>query len=431
MGSLIKGAFTNLGWYLRASKARQKKPADGMRNAAEQAEMNVLDVIKELPEVILAWHALRIQDPSRKLGAGEVDVMALTNKGFVMIEAKHWTGAIRMIEGDIVQEKLQKKRPVFESLEKKAVHLKRCAQTLIQEDALEVITMVALTNSNAKVSDEILQHPRVATLKSLSEKINRGFSGHEPLSPHTLNNYSELAACFGTWDTVKYEGGATYIGDLDDQLMPQEWGREKYRRVEISIAHGFWKTMFSGPKLSIRLTSWDGKVDVENLTPPLAIKHTSPWEKGGIDGKGHYPVSYLRSITYGFQYDPFGQHHAQRLEMNLQYLTEGPSISTDNKEVQLKRKPNDAGRPARIDYSQKFSPGTLHKGTIVKHLIGDDGGVYALLVALVERKVSGRIRIRDLDAVHPDLFDRAYGVGTPLNVRIRSYSGPKKIELHL
>jgi len=402
-----------------------------MRNAAEQAERKVLDVIKELPEVILAWHALRIQDPSRKLGAGEVDVMALTNKGFVLVEVKHWTGAIQMMDGDIVQEKLQKKRPVFEPLEKKAVHLKRCAQTLIQEDALEVITMVALTNSNAKVSDEILQHPRVATLKSLSEKINRGFSDHEPLSSHALNNYAELAACFGSWDSVKYAGGATYFGDLDDQLMPKEWSREKYQGIEISIAHGFWKTIFSGPKLSIRLTSWDGNVTVENLTPPMVIKHTSPWDQGGIDGKGHYPVSYLRTITYGFQYDSFGQHHAQQLEMNLQLPTKEPFNSTDAKEVQLERKPNDAGRPSRVDYSQKFSPGTLHKGTIVKHLIGDDGGVYALLVALVERKVSGLIRVRDLESVHPDLFDIAYGVGTPLDVRIRSYTGPKKIELHL
>ena len=193
--------------------------------------------------------------------------------------------------------------------------------------------------------------------------------------------------------------------------------------------------MVLGPKLSIRLTSWDGKVTVENLTPPMLIKHTSPWENGGVDGKGHYPVSYLRTITHGFQYDAFGEHHARRLEMNLQYPTEGPSISTslssDDKEIQLKRKHNDAGRPPRIDYSQKFSPGTRHKGTILKHLKDDDGNVYAMLVALVERKVSGRIRIRDLDAVHPDLFDIAYRVGTPLDVRVRSYDGPRNIKLYL
>jgi hypothetical protein len=425
----MKGAFTSLGWYLRASKAR-KKPTNGMRNAAEKAELAVLEAIKKLPEVILAWHAVRIQDPNRRIGAGEVDVMALTNKGFVCIEVKHWTGAIQMMDGDIVQAKLGKKRPVFEPLEKKAVDLKRCAQTLIQDDALEVITLVVLTNSNAKASHGVLQHPRVATLKSLSEKINRGFSDHEPLSPHTLNNYAQLAACFGTWDSLGYEGGATHIGDFDDQLMPQEWSRDKHQDIEISIAHGFWKTIFSGPKLSVRLTGWDGNVTVEYLTPPLFIKHTSPWENGGVDGKGHYPVSYLRTITYGFQYDAFGEHHARRLEMNLQYPTEEPSISLD-KEVQLKRKHNHAGRPPRIDYSQKFSPGSRHKGTIVKHLKDDDGNVYAMLVALVERKVSGRIRIRDLDAVHPDLFDMAYGVGTPLDVRIRSYAGPKRIDLHI
>ena len=401
-----------------------------MRVAAEKAELEVFDALKEMPGVISTWHAHRIQDPNRRIGAGEVDVMALTNKGFVLIEVKNWTGTIHMMDGDIVQARLGKKRPVFEPLEKKAVHLKRCAQTLIQEDALEVITLVVLTNSNAKASDEVLQHPRVATLKSLSEKINHGFSDHEPLSPHALNNYAQLAACFGSWDSVKYAGGATYIGDFDDQSIPQEWGREKYQAIEISIAHGFWKTVFSGPKLSIRLTSWDGQVAEEDLTPPMLIKHTSPWEKGGIDGKGHYPVSYLLTIIYGFQYDAFAEHHARRLEMNLQYPTEGPSISLD-KEVQLKRKHNDAKRSVKVDYSQKFAPGTSHKGTIVKHLTDDDGNVYAMLVALVERKVSGRIRIRDLGAVHPDLFDIAYGVGAPLDVRIRRYTGPKKIELHL
>ena len=425
----MRMVFESLSWYLRVSKKR-KKPFDAIRVAAEKAELEVLRAVQETPGVISAWHALRIQDPTRRSGAGEVDVLALTSKGFALIEVKHWTGSIQMVDGDIVQAKLQNKRPVFEPLLKKAAHVKRCAQTLIQEEALEVITLVVLTNSNAKASHDVLHHPRVATLKSLSEKINRSFKHHEPLSPHTLNNYAELAACFGTWDSLGFEGGATLIGDFDDQLMPQEWRREKYQSIEISITHGFWKTVVLGPKLSIRLTSWDGNVTVEYLTPPLFIKHTSPWEKGGVDGKGHYPVSYLRTITYGFQYDAFGEHHARRLEMNLQYPTEEPSISLD-KEVQLKRKHNHAGRPPRIDYSQKFSPGTLHKGTIVKHLTGDDGCVYAMLVALVERKVSGLIRIRDLDAVHPDLFGIAYGVGTPLDVRIRSYDGPRKIKLYL
>jgi hypothetical protein len=427
---MMKDVFARIGWYLRSSKAR-KKPSDGMRIAAEKSELKVLDAIKELPEVIFAWHALRIQDPSRRLGAGEVDVMALTTKGFVMIEVKNWAGSIRMMEGDIVQAKLRKKRPVFEPLEKKAIHLKRCAQTLIQEDALEVVTVVALTNSNAKASDEVLQHPRVTTLETLSGKINHSFMNHEPLSPNALNNYTELATCFGTWDHVKYEGGASYIGDLDDQLMPEEWSRENYRSVEISIAHGFWKTVFSGPKLSIRLTGWDGNVTTQDLTPPMLIKHTAPWEKGGIDGEGNYPISYLQTITYGFQHGPFGQHHARRLKMNLLLLTKEPSIDSDDTIEHLKHERNDAARPSLDDYSQKFSPGTQHKGTIVKHLTDDNDCVYALLVALVERKVSGRLHLRNLGAVHPDLFAHAYGVGTPLDVRIRSYAGPRKIELHL
>jgi hypothetical protein len=425
---MIKHAFASVGWFLRVSKAR-KKPSDGMRIAAEKAELDVLDAIKEMPEVISAWHALRIQDPTRRIGAGEIDVLALTTKGFALIEVKHWTGSIQMVDGDIVQEKLQRKRPVFEPLEKKAANLKRCARSLIREDALEVTTIVALTNSNAEASDEVLQHPGVATLKSLSEKINRRFSNHEPLSPHTLNNYAELAACFGTWDSLEFEGGATHIGDFDDQLMPQEWRREKYQSIEISIAHGFWKTMALGPKLSIRLTSWDGNVTVESLTPPLFIKHTSPWEKGGVDGRGHYPVSYLRTITYGFQYESLGQYHARRLEMNLQYPTEGPSISTNDKEVQLKRKHNDAGRSAKVDYSQKFSPGTRHKGTIVKHLIGDDGIVYALLIALVERKVTGMLKMKELNHLNPEMFQVFYAEGKPVDVQVLNYNGQKNIQL--
>jgi hypothetical protein len=192
---------------------------------------------------------------------------------------------------------------------------------------------------------------------------------------------------------------------------------------------GFGKRWFSGPKLSIRLTSWDGNVTEEYLTPPLFIKHTSPWEKGGMDGKGHYPVSYLRTITYGFQYEPFGQHHAQRLEMNLQYLTEGPSISTNDKEVQLKRKHNHAEHPSRVDYSQKFSPGTRHKGTVVKHLIGDDGIVYALLIALVERKVTGMLKMKELNHLNPEMFQAFYAEGKPVDVQVLNYNGQKNIQL--
>ena len=407
-------------WFFDVSKRRASK-ISRREKASHDAEIRGLRVVQSLPFVHSAKHAIRIPDPQRQHGAGEVDVLALTERGFVLLEIKHWSGAVIFKDGDIHQHKrMGISKPLMPVLEKKVSNLKRNACTMIQDDSLEATKILLFTNPNVKLSDEVKSHPAVATLGNLSERVDSRISNFDLLSAQEMEDYAALLDCFGTWDSVSFDGGNVVIGDLRDSEMPEKWKREHFKRIKIKLKRGFLKTVLFGPQLHVELESWNGGCTSEIMDEMIEITHTSPWAKKSVQGYGKYPLEVLSEISHGYQ-------HAAYSAASLEKLPKPEPVQNNQKNQQLSNQQH--GNKSSDPYERRFKRGSNHKGIILKKLTDKNGNPYAFLIALVERKVRGIMQLRELDSVHPDLVDVLYAVGKPVEVQIRSYKGPQSIKL--
>ena len=112
------------------------------------AENDVVEHLKMLPGVICVWPSVRIPDPTRLQGAGEIDAVALTRKGLVLIETKNWVNDLELENGDVVQLRMkargQQNRPANphrrESPETDGYHH-------VQDASLEVSSFVVFPNT--------------------------------------------------------------------------------------------------------------------------------------------------------------------------------------------------------------------------------------------------------------------------------------------
>ena len=413
--------FDRVRWWRGVTQYRSTclNPKD---RAALDAELVALQHVGSLECVKSIRHSVRIPDPNRKQAAGEIDILALTDQGIILVEVKHWAGKIELLGGDLIQVKRKGRRPpVLSLLESKVRNLKRVAVTMIQDSALEVSKIILFTNNNANLSPEVQNLPTVATLENLEEKLHTALQYIDKLPEDILENYQLLASSFGGYDELRFDGGGIVSGDLSDAVMPERWSRKEFERISVKISRGWFKTILLGPRLEITLQKWDGTLQKEVLSEPfLKIKHTAPWAAGGLENDGIYSIEHLSEIVHGYQHSPFDDEVLKRLSKSIKHENKSRENSTSLKSTNTSD-----------NFKQIFLPDSIHNGTIVKKLVDQKGKPYAMLVALVERRVTGKLHLDELGHVHPDLFDMTYGVGMPIEVTIHKYAGPRKIQLKI
>lgn len=404
-------------WY-RRSRSLYHREKKNHHDAPYEAELKAMKKLERMENIYCVHHALRIPKPSTKFSAGEIDVLAITKWGVLLVEVKHWSDEVDLFNADFRQRKCTKPKKVLSKLLAKAEDLKRNAVSMLQDDAFEVESVVLFTNRNVKLSEEMMDHPSVATYQDLEEKINRKLAHRTPLTRVQLQNYRAMISTFATWDVIS-TGHQKIHGDIADERLPYGWRRDQIKAVKITLVHGLFSTLWYGPRIALAIEDWEGNRRTKILSNPTSITHTAPWKSGGIDGKGTYPLDHLHGIEFGFRYPPFHKENIKRLPSPSENIQ--PTLShTNTSEKKAKHK---------VDYMQRFAKGTKHKGTVVKHLIGDDGSVYALLIALIERKVTGMLRMKELDHLNPEVFQMFYAEGKPVEVQVLNYNGQKNIQL--
>ena len=67
------------------------------------SELQVLKLVEGFEFVKQAFHAVRIQIKIEIESSGEIDVLALTERGFVLIECKNYRGKVVRHNGDIIK----------------------------------------------------------------------------------------------------------------------------------------------------------------------------------------------------------------------------------------------------------------------------------------------------------------------------------------
>jgi hypothetical protein len=380
------------------------------------AELEVVRHLEALPSVLQVWHAIRIPDPSRARGAGEVDVVALTPWGLLGFEVKNWVGEVAVEDGDLIQlrRRARGKTPtVLPRLHKKAAHMKRMALSLYADPALEVAHAVVLPNKSTRMSHEVKQHPNIVNLHDLEGFITQAFAKHDLLTEAKLDQYADMIERCGSWDSISFGGGQIHNGDIDDDKLPLGWQRSAIKTVEIELHGGLLRTLLRGLRVKVKTTSWDGVEDTQIVAADgVCVTHTMPWGASGVDGEGTHPLAHLQSIRFGSQI-PFTKAAAA--------LATTPAVAEDDGSTSLDD--TDANRSEADSLRalfERFQPGDAVTGTVLKHLKDDSGVTYALLVELVARKVKGIIYMDQFDDVNPAFFDAFYGPEKPVDVIIQS-----------
>ena len=76
------GLWDRAHWYLNTKKMRSLTASE-FELKSLNSELQVLKLVEGFEFVKQAFHAVRIPDPNRNRGSGEIDVLALTERGFV------------------------------------------------------------------------------------------------------------------------------------------------------------------------------------------------------------------------------------------------------------------------------------------------------------------------------------------------------------
>ena len=402
------GPIARLRWWRSTKVARRERMAQ-REVRSWKAEHAVGAAAKRVASTKHVHLAIRIPDPDRPRGSGEVDVIAITDRAVILLEVKNWGGDVLLQNNDLVQQRLLDKgeppKPVIEKLRAKVRMLQRCSLSIDQIEMLEVLPIVVLANPKGNLSEEVLAHPEVSTVADLPAKIEALLAAREPASEEEIARQDALLRRFGTWDVLTFDGGQRHTGDLIDEDLPDGWARADHTAVEVAVEGGWFPTLLRGPRLNVTFHRRDGTNTTETMAPGLTVRHTQPWDDSGIDGKGTYPIEHVRKVIFG---------NAAIFDWDGIPIVGPDGTSTEGVDTE--------------DPLEKFKVGETYPGTVVHHLV-DDGNIHGILVELVARKVTGKIPSKEVERLNPDLIDMFYGVGKTVDVKIVKIDGPKRIQL--
>jgi Holliday junction resolvase-like predicted endonuclease len=407
-------------WW-RTTKNARSAAQEHRELVAWKAEHAVAAAVRNLPGTRSVHLERRVPNPDRSRGAGEVDVIAVTERALLVIEVKNWAGPVDLVDGDLVQARQAARggaaKPVIAKIKEKADHLNRCSLSHDQQELLEVLPLVVFANANVEPSDDVAAHPNVCRLSDLKACLATKLAAREVQDDVELSRQERLLERLPTWDTVTFDGGDRRTGDAIDEDLPPGWDRATWASIEVRLVGGWLPTLLRGPRLLVTFVDHDGGRHEEVAAPGATLRHSEPWGASGVDGRGTYPIEHLRRLVFGFR-TPFTWDGGGDAGGRDSGEATGPMNDDGDHEAP-------ASNPL-----DRFQEGGVYTGTVVHHLIdGTTGAVHAVLVALVERTVTGKLDVNRLGTMDPVLFEMFYAVGRQVDVKIVKIRSAKRITL--
>ena len=265
-------------WW-EATQTARSKPLDRKDAKSIRAENKVAKQISKHKSVKHIFQGIRILDPDRFQGAGEIDTIAIADNAIFVVEVKNWGWDIVRDGEDIAQKRLLengKKSEVIPKVNKKANDLTRWIRSLTNNCRLDIIPLVVLAHPKCKLSDDAKNLRTVTHIGDLHGKIDQLTPKSEKITSEEFDVICQTIEKFGRYDSISFDGGHIINGDFFE--LPFGWKRENVKSVEISILTSKWRSILLKPKLTLKIEKWDGKIE-EQIIPlngeAIAIK--SPW----------------------------------------------------------------------------------------------------------------------------------------------------------
>tara|TARA_B100000003_G_C10907222_1_gene361686 strand:+ start:394 stop:1626 length:1233 start_codon:yes stop_codon:yes gene_type:complete len=399
-------------WYQNTITARNTEGAP-REIKAFSAEDDVAEFAKCHPNVIKVFQGIRILDPDRRRGAGEIDCIIVTTRGVIGIETKNWGWEIIKHNEDVAQKKLVESdshKPVLPHIQNKVKHLSRWLRSLTGNAELDVFPMVVLAHPKCTPSQEVKKMRHVCKTKKLHQAIDMLQAGSQELPESQLSQITKTIEIFGRYDKVTYDGGQFIAGDFVS--IPLEFTREKVQSIDISIVGGKLLSFIRGPRLLLKITNWDGEVETRIIRPNgLSLTINEPW-----GGKSSIRLEHLKEIRFGNQ--------GREMEMQLNPINR----LDDNNTTFIKETDLDS---CEQNSCTNFTVGMiLQNRTVLSHL-QNDGRTHSLLVEIVPKAQKGLLSTSHLSDINPEFFNALYAVGQGIDVKILKIKDDGRIVLGL
>lgn len=407
--------FQNWAWWKEASLARAMEMNTGTRRAFD-AEIAVQDRIDLMPITLHSKRGLRIPNVLKRIGSGEVDVVALTDRCLLLVEVKFWKGNLSIDRNRNIQQERKASKPVLQTLEAKVENMKRLHLQRFKKD-VEVEHLVVFAHSNSTLSPSLQGLLNVTTLDNLEESVGKLLENRQVLSQKEIHDYQKFIQVFGQYDSLCTPGGECLFGDISDEFSSSLLSRERCLSLDISLARGRFATLFLGPRLSVTLNLRDGTEEHRLIKPEDNVFFSQPW-KVASSTERTIPIQFFSSIQFGTTEEIFKDEHG-----NLTSV--GPVI---RESAPLPAKMTIQQRT--IDALSRFDEGEIYTGTVVKHLRTPKGGIDGILVSLESRLITGLLGRDQVSKIDLGLIG-LYSVGRSIDVRVTEIHGPKKIFLEL
>ena len=412
--------FQNYSFWKQANLARSMRMNDGERRAFD-AEIDVQERMESMACTLETWRGLRIPKVLSRIGSGEVDVIALTDRCIVMVEVKFWKGKLSVDSNRCIQQNGRTPKPVLQTLESKVQNLKNLYLQRFKKD-VEVEHLLVFAHPISSLSPELSSFRNVSTLGSLEETVKNLLSERHKLSSQAINDYRRIINTFGQYDSLCTPAGACMFGDIVDDKSAELIARERCESVHIALSRGFLGTLLLGPRLEVTLNLRDGNREEKSIRPGDHVYFSQPW-KAASSAERKIPIEFFSSINFG------------TTEIVLMDLDGHPTGVHEPLVVQTTDKTSDQKAMTTLDRFEKealkrFEEGNTYTGTIIKHLKNSAGALDGILVSLENRLITGLLGRNQIALINPGLLG-LYDVGRSIEVRISKIIGPKKIFLEL
>ncbi len=254
-----------------------------------------------------------IPDPNRIKGRFEIDIVAISPKGIVLIEVKHWKGKIEVTDEGMKQIRGKVDYP-FNRLDDRINQTSRILrpsiiQNNIGEDAPPIKGAIILTHPNCEVSSNKMGEHYILKISD-STSIKSLFDVEERMKNDMRNHIISKIIEFGTWDTIQHKG-KTEKGLIRWGQIPEEREELLIENVDIldrtTVSHftikqvcGWFRTLWKKPILSINIQLRDNTIVESEIVPDTSI----PWIQPGIgEIEGGIPLIGIERLDYGRKTD--------------------------------------------------------------------------------------------------------------------------------
>ena len=317
------------GFRTRFQLRRRMIDAYEERNHGEEAGLKGEEIARKNLEKKLGpqgWKFLTgvlIPDPNRPVGRFEIDIVAISPKGIVLIEVKHWKGKIEVSDDGMKQTKGGVDYP-FRRLDERINQVGRILRPSIvlsgvADDSPPIKAAIILTHRSSEASSDTMGQHKILNMKN-STAIKSLFDGEEKMNNETRDHILEKLMLFGTWDTIQHKGkedsGLIRWGQIPEEKeeMIVEGidilDRTKVSGFTIEPICGWFRTLFMTPYLKILIKLRTN----ETIESEISIDSRIPWIQPGI---GHMsegiPLTGVKHLDYGRETDEDPRDYA-RLE---------------------------------------------------------------------------------------------------------------------